>query len=103
RPQIGVHFTGAVLRLRRRGGRTGVLIFPVAFGGGAEGSLLARLFLANRFAVRRGVLDFGVQLGADQNRQRRDVEPRQQDDDAANRAVGRVIGTEVRDVELEAE
>ena len=41
------------------------------------------------------MFDFGVQFCAHKNRESRDVEPEQKNDDAADRAVGRVVIAEV--------
>ena len=64
---------------------------------------LTRHLFADVLAVRRRVLDLGVQLGADEERDPGDVEPQQQHHHAADRAVGLVVAREVRDVETEPE
>ena len=49
------------------------------------------------------MLDLGVQFRADQDGEPRDVEPQQQNDDAAHCTVGGVVVREVREVKLEGE
>jgi hypothetical protein len=54
-----------------------------AFGPASEQEFALGVLLARRLAIGRGVFDLGVQFGADENRQARDVKPEQQYDDAA--------------------
>jgi hypothetical protein len=49
------------------------------------------------------VFNLGVELGANQDRQAGEPEPEQQDDDAADRAVGLVVIGKAQDVEVEPE
>ena len=72
-----------------------------ASSSGANLLLLSRHLLAWVLAVGRCVLDLGVQFCADQNRKSRDVEPQEEDDDAADGAVRGVVVSKVRDVKLE--
>src|SRR6185295_7596268 len=76
---------------------------PRPFGDRTELLLFAWFLFTRILAVRRGVFDFGIEFGADQDRERRYVEPEHGHDHAADRAVGRVVRPEIGDVELEPE
>ena len=56
-----------------------------------------------RLPCAAAVLDDGVDLAPDEDSRTRQVEPEQQDDDRAERAVGRAVTVEVIQVETEAE
>ena len=69
----------------------------------ADESLPQRGLLPRGLSVRRGVLDFRIQLGARENGKTRDVEPQHENDHASDRPVGRVVVGEAGDIELEDE
>src|SRR5207302_9661173 len=54
-----------------------------------------------RSAACPRLLDFRIQLGAAEDNERRHIEPHQQDDDRADRAIRLVVRAESRDVERE--
>src|SRR5205814_2770724 len=56
---------------------------------------------AQRSAACPRLLDFRIQLGAAEDDERRHIEPHQQDDDRADRAIRLVVRAESRDVERE--
>src|ERR1700727_1773444 len=56
--------------------------------------------LCRYFAALR---EFGVQLGADDDRQRADVEPQHEADNRAERAIGLVVIREVVEIEAQSE
>ena len=68
---------------------------------GAELLLLAWDLLAGILAVRRGVLDLGIHLGADEDRQSRHVKPGEHENHGTDGAVSGVVRSEFGDVELE--
>ncbi len=98
--QIAVH----TVREQRRLQLTALLLLlEMPFGGRADALLLPSHFFADVLAVRRGVLDFGVQLGPEDDREARQVQPRHQHDHRADRAIGFVVAAEVADIQLETE
>ena len=78
----------------RRPGPRGPSAGRAARSAGRLGRLPGELALA---------FDLGVELGPEQDRDVRDPQPDQEADDAAQRAVGLVVGAEVGDVEAEAD
>lgn len=78
--------------------RLALLVIPLRHR--ANHLLLSGNFLSGSFPVRRCVLDFGIQLGANQDRQPREVEPHQHDDERAERAVRFVVVGEVAEVKM---
>ena len=82
----------------RRAGRRGR---RRPWGRSAAGSWISPLGRAVAGLQLARALELGVHLGAQQDRDVREVQPQQADDDPGHRAVGLVVGAEVRHVEGE--
>ena len=89
-----------LLRLTDPGWRERVA--PVAVGGRAPSARRSRPVRPRTRRARLAV-DDAVELGAEEERDARDVQPQQQDHRARERAVRRAVLAEVRDVEEEAD
>src|ERR1044072_6137802 len=67
------------------------------------GALLTLLLRVGRALFGHLVLNLGVYLASDTNGRAREEEPEQEDDDRAERAVGRAVGVEEAEVRFEGE